>query len=82
MPVGLGDGTVVTLLVDSAPVATLDRAPYRALWAPAPGSHIAVAVATDPAGRRVESAAVPFTVLQRVPDDRNVYPAPTVNAAP
>ncbi|MFN8482774.1 MAG: transglycosylase domain-containing protein [Anaerolineae bacterium] len=57
----------VTLLVDGAPLATLDAPPYRALWQIGPGEHVAQAVAVDDTGRPIASAQSHFTVRADVP---------------
>lgn len=76
-PTGLGAGVVVTLLVNDLPVATLRQPPYRALWTLAAGHHSARAFAVDASGRRVESAPVAFTVLDREPRAALVLPSET-----
>lgn len=60
----LGDADLVdlTLLVDGLPVATLRRPPFRASWSIVLGEHRVQAVARRADGRRLESAAVSFTV--------------------
>jgi hypothetical protein len=52
----------VTITVDGAPIATLSRPPYRAIWQLAPGEHLVRAVGLDINGAALDSLPVTFRV--------------------
>ena len=52
----------VTIMVDGAPIATLSRPPYRAIWQLTPGDHLVRAVGLDAYGAALDSPPVTFRV--------------------
>lgn len=62
----LAGADTISLIIqlDGAPVATLDRPPYRTLWQLTPGKHYVSVVARDSRGQIQSSSAVGFDVQQ------------------